>query len=82
MKNTDKKYTRVTKNELDIIRKIPYDEAIELINDIREFRLDRLSKKERGFIEFVEKSWEDDEFTHLTPNMSKWLNKIYDRVMR
>ena len=67
-----------------ITKKIPplsYVEAIDMVNNIKEFRLDRLNSKELAFIKYIEDSWKDDTYMMLTARMSRWLNRIYKKVM-
>lgn len=56
------------------------DDALDLIDDILQFRDYRVSDREREFMESIREQQSRLEF--LSEKQTKWLNDIFDRVMK
>jgi hypothetical protein len=56
------------------------DDALSLIDDILQFREYRVSDREREFMESIREQQSRIDF--LSEKQTKWLNNIFDRVMK
>jgi len=56
------------------------DDALSLIDDILQFREYRVSDREREFMEPIREQQSRIDF--LSEKQTKWLNNIFDRVMK
>lgn len=54
-------------------------DAMEMADDILSMRGDRVTDREK---EFLEGLYEKSKYPDLTEKMTSWLNAIYDRVMK
>ena len=80
-KNTTEIKVTLTMKELLSAFILSYDDAMNMVNDIKEFKLNKLTPRELKFFGNIERKWKAKEYSTLTIPMTDWLNDIHNRIM-